>query len=141
MKLRVARKVVRYVGVPHRRRDKFFFFHRMGTFRKALRRCARTGPVGFHVRDGSVSEILRKRRLWAILREARKQIARIFGPAELALETFWDPEAASPAPHLFLVIRPSQGATEANRLLDRLDNEWWLDAKVDRMTITIEHAG
>jgi hypothetical protein len=63
-----------------------------------------------------------------LLEEAHEKIAQYFGPSsEVMLEVVTDPEAMDDR-ELFAFIRTTLPPDEALSNLDRLDQEWWLDA-------------
>jgi len=63
-----------------------------------------------------------------LLEEARSQIARYFGLSpKVILEVVTDPEAENDR-ELFALVQTTLAADEALCCLDRLDQEWWLDA-------------
>lgn len=80
-------------------------------------------------RPEEVSEFLEAHPfLVPLLEEARGQIAQYFGPSsEVVLEVVTDPEAENDR-ELFALVQTTLSADEALPGLDRLDQEWWLDA-------------
>jgi hypothetical protein len=52
-----------------------------------------------------------------------------FRNAEVVVERFVDPEATTPVPLLFVVAKVVMSPDDAMGLLDRFDDEWWLDNK------------
>lgn len=65
-----------------------------------------------------------------ILIEASEVIPRYFPPgSSLALEVFTEPDFGEER-ILFALIRSRLDTFEAHAHLDRLDEEWWLDASV-----------
>ncbi|MBC7233979.1 MAG: hypothetical protein H5T68_12145 [Chloroflexi bacterium] len=63
-----------------------------------------------------------------LLLEAYGKIAEYFGPrTDVVLEVVSDPEAANYR-ELFILVRTSLTPSEALTLLERFDQEWWLDA-------------
>jgi hypothetical protein len=63
-----------------------------------------------------------------LLEEARGQIRQYFGPSpEVVLEVVTDPEAENDRER-FALVQTTLAADEALCCLDRLDQEWWLDA-------------
>lgn len=74
--------------------------------------------------------------LWAhlflvpLLLEAHGKIAECFGPApEVVLEVVTDPEVENDR-ELFALVRTNLSPSEALYRLDRLDQEWWLEASL-----------
>ncbi len=66
--------------------------------------------------------------LVALLRETRDKIGDYFGPqTAVTLEVVTDPEAIDDR-ELFAFIQTSLPSHEALDKLERLDQEWWLDA-------------
>jgi len=83
----------------------------------------------FELRDESVVRAyLRKYPfLFAILFEAKAQVARIFGQeTRNLLQVSVDPNDMSS--QLFIVIPTHLNAKQALELFDKLDQEWWMDA-------------
>ena len=65
--------------------------------------------------------------LLSLIHEAQAQIARLFDPErKAALEVSTDPSDGSS--QLYLVIPTRLKAEEAYARLERLDEEWWLEA-------------
>jgi len=63
-----------------------------------------------------------------LLLEAYGKIAEYFGPrTDVVLEVVSDPEAANHR-ELFILVRTGLTPSEALTLLERFDQEWWLDA-------------
>lgn len=62
-----------------------------------------------------------------LLEEAHGKIAEFFGSFEIVLEVVTDPEAIDDH-ELFAFIRTTLPPDEALSKLNRLDQEWWLDA-------------
>ncbi len=71
------------------------------------------------------------------------QVARIFGPdVPLVLEVIPNPEAVDALPELFLYIQTRLPVHEARARLEKLDDEWWLDALPGadgRLNIALEY--
>lgn len=66
--------------------------------------------------------------LLLLLREAHHKIKTVFGyDTEIALEVFTDPESDD-GQKLFALIFTALPVDEALAQLERLDQEWWLDA-------------
>jgi len=77
-------------------------------------------------------------RLSAVLLEASDVIPDYFGhDAPLFLEVFTDPETEPDARELFAIVRTSMEPDEAVARLDRLDEEWWLDASSDESGVLV----
>jgi hypothetical protein len=64
--------------------------------------------------------------LLAFLLEARWEIRRVFGN-DIVLEIELDPDPEEDFEGLFIIIRTSLSPEDSLDLLDRLDEEWWLD--------------
>lgn len=76
--------------------------------------------------------------LSAVLFEALAVIPRYFGDdAPLFLEVFTDPEAEPATRELFVIVQTTVEPDEALARLDRLDEEWWLDASPDGSGILV----
>ena len=77
-----------------------------------------------------------------LILEAYGKIAEYFGPsAEVVLEVTTDPEAEDDQ-ELFVLMQAQRSPHEALACLDRLDQEWWLDALPKaqcKMTIDVEY--
>lgn len=68
--------------------------------------------------------------LWAFLLEAPWEIRRVFGDGiVLELELHHDPEEDFEG--LFIAIKTNLSPEDSLNLLDRLDEEWWLDVNDD----------
>ena len=66
--------------------------------------------------------------LRAFLDETCMQLRRFFGPeSEFAVQRFEDPESSESLPTLFLLVKTKLEAEAASALLNRFDEEWWLD--------------
>lgn len=66
--------------------------------------------------------------LTCILSEAHEKITDLFGPgAQVSLKVVEEPEAKD-SRRLFILIRPDMRPKEAIGRLDKLDENWWLDA-------------
>ncbi len=75
-----------------------------------------------------------------LLQEAHIQIKRYFPNSDVVLEVVTDPEIPDEK-QLVAFIVVEQTAEEASQALDRLDEEWWLDAldrAQDMFHITLE---
>ncbi|HXF05947.1 MAG TPA: hypothetical protein VNM72_11105 [Blastocatellia bacterium] len=95
-------------------------------------------------RSEEVAEFLQEHPfLVPLLREAHGKIAEYFGPSpDVVLEVVTDPEAENDR-ELFAFIRISLPPDEALSKLDRLDQEWWLDASdraENQLCIDVEFA-
>ncbi len=81
--------------------------------------------------------------LVGLLLEAHQQIRRLFEPdTRLVLEIVANPEAADALPELFLYIQTGLPVHAAKQKLERLDDEWWLDAlprAEGRLNIALEY--
>jgi hypothetical protein len=81
--------------------------------------------------------------LVSLLREAREQVDRVFGSsAPIDLEVVENPEAADSSPELFAFIQTPLPVPAARERLERLDEEWWLDAlprAEGRLNIALEY--
>ena len=87
------------------------------------------GTDGYAVRDRRTAErfLARHRFLVPVLREARRSIAAMFGPeTPVILEVSTDPEEGDSA--LFARIETALPDPAALDRLNRLYEEWWLDA-------------
>jgi hypothetical protein len=80
--------------------------------------------------SAEIFEFLRSRPVLApIVREACWQARRVFGSdTTLGLEVYADPEVPGARESLFLLVHTTLEAPEARALLDRFDEEWWIDA-------------
>jgi len=76
-----------------------------------------------------------------LLVEAHAKVAEYFGPSpDVVLEVVSDPEAENDR-ELFAFIRTTLPSDEALSKLDRLDQEWWLEASFRarcRLNIDVE---
>ena len=81
--------------------------------------------------------------LFALLHETRQKIREYFGSdAKAQLDLTSDPDDRS-SRELFLRIISKLRTKDALRILDRLDEEWWLNASLasqGNMNITVEPA-
>jgi hypothetical protein len=81
--------------------------------------------------------------LFGLLHEAREKIREYFGSdAKVQLDLTADPDDRS-SHELFVRIISKLRTKEALHILDRLDEEWWLDASLashGNMNITVEPA-
>lgn len=78
-----------------------------------------------------------------LIKEARQRLQDAFGPdAEIYTKLSIDPSEPKAAPITFVVARVRMSATQSSAIMDRLDEEWWLD-QLDRaegkVNITFEH--
>ena len=75
-----------------------------------------------------------------ILFEAGEQIRRIFGEVvNLSLELHHDPEEDFEG--LFIIIKTNLSPEESLDLLDKFDEEWWLDVDASiskKLEVTVE---
>ena len=75
-----------------------------------------------------------------ILFEAEEQIRKIFGEVvNLSLELHHDPEEDFEG--LFIIIKTSLSPEESLDLLDKFDEEWWLDVDASiskKLEVTVE---
>ena len=78
------------------------------------------------------------------MEEARTRTRAIFGEdADLVLEVQADRDSEEPDEHLYVMLRTGLPSAEATKRLDKLDEDWWLDAVPQargRMTIALEFA-
>ena len=99
--------------------------------KSSLRRRERTDPLRAYAcrMDAEAEAVLRKNPwLEPLLYEACGRLREIFGDEPLLdLERFDDPESPESAPTLFLVVRTQRAPHEADKMLDRFDETWWLD--------------
>ncbi len=94
--------------------------------------------------DSNLAEFLGEHPdLVGLLHEARQKIREYFGSdAKFQLDLTADPDDRS-SRELFVRIISNLRTKEALRILDRLDEEWWLDASGashGNMNITVESA-
>jgi len=94
--------------------------------------------------DSNLAEFLGEHPdLFGLLRQARQKIREYFGSdAEVQLDLTADPDDRS-SRELFLRIISKLRTKDALRILDRLDEEWWLNASLasqGNMNITVEPA-
>ena len=94
--------------------------------------------------DSNLAEFLGEHPdLFGLLREARQKIREYFGSdAEVQLDLMADPDDRS-SREMFLRIISKLRTKDALRILDRLDEEWWLNASLasqGNMNITVEPA-
>ena len=94
--------------------------------------------------DSNLAEFLGEHPdLFGLLRQARQKIREYFGSdAEVQLDLMADPDDRS-SRELFLRIISKLRTKDALRILDRLDEEWWLNASLasqGNMNITVEPA-
>lgn len=80
--------------------------------------------------------------LISLLKEANRKIKSQFGyDTAIALEVFTDPDSDD-GQKLFALIFTALSADEALERLERLDQEWWLDASArakGRLNIDVEY--
>ncbi len=78
-----------------------------------------------------------------LIEEARIRLNQAFGPsAEIAVKTSVDPNEPEGTPITFVVARIDMEPAEAGAILDRLDDDWWLDQlprAEGRVNISYEH--
>jgi hypothetical protein len=75
--------------------------------------------------------LLKNPKLIDVINSARQQI-RIFFPEEkLKLKVEFDPEIASDSGTMFLLIVTKKEPVEAIKLLDKLNETWWLERKLE----------
>jgi len=80
--------------------------------------------------EEKIMSFIRKRHLLGILLEAVREIRRVFGKEILLeLELHKDPEEDFEG--IFIIIKTKRPPEESLNLLDRLDEEWWLDMDDD----------
>ena len=94
--------------------------------------------------DSNLAEFLGEHPdLFGLLHEARGKIREYFGSdAKVQLDLTADPDDRS-SHELFVRIISKLRTKEALHILDRLDEEWWLDASLashGNMNITVEPA-
>ena len=79
--------------------------------------------------SGSVIHFLEQNPfLTGVLLEVREKLDHYFGAeTRSSLEVFTDPEDNHSDPKLFALILTTLPSDQASTLLDRLDQEWWLD--------------
>lgn len=78
-----------------------------------------------------------------LIEEAKQKLQDAFGPtAEIYTKLSIDPSEPKAAPITFVVARVSMSTAQSSAIMDRLDEEWWLD-QLDRaegkVNITFEH--
>ncbi len=76
-----------------------------------------------------------------LLLESRGQVGLRFGEARMRLTLMSDPEATDDQ-RLYALVLTSLSPEEAERCLEKLDAEWWLDALPQarsRLTIDVEY--
>jgi hypothetical protein len=110
---------------------------------------ARSAPVGTALRQafafrGDVQSLADDNpQLVPLLLEARQQVERVFGSdVPMVLEVVQNPEAADASSELFAYIQTPLPVPEAREKLERLDEEWWLDAlprAEGRLSIALEY--
>lgn len=83
----------------------------------------------FNFRNQAVNGFLERHpALFRVLFEARKKFDEYFGANTIpSLEVFIDPEDDHSNPKLFALIPAAAASREASAVLDKLDEEWWLD--------------
>ena len=78
-----------------------------------------------------------------LLLEVRAQVVRFFGPdVPVVLELVQNPEAADALPELFAYIQTRLPVPEAKARLEKLDEQWWLDALArgdGRLNVALEY--
>jgi hypothetical protein len=80
--------------------------------------------AGFDIADPDSGDL----DLVKLLHEAQRHVRSVFGPVPVVLRFISDPDAGDAAPELYLYIQTSLPVAEAQARLERLDEEWWLDA-------------
>jgi len=100
-------------------------------------------PPSCQVSEAAEQVLARTQGLRQLLDEALARLSELFpqGTFALVVESFFDQH--SPDTHLYLVVTTSQQPDEALALLERFDNEWWLDALPRSrgiMSVTLEYA-
>jgi len=99
----------------------------------------------FSVKNGrDVSRFLEENLfLVNVLLDVRTKFDEYFGAeCRSVLEVFVDPEEDQSRPKLFALILAAPSSGEASTLLDRLDQEWWLDQPYEvrrLMNIDVEY--
>lgn len=78
-----------------------------------------------------------------LIEEAKQKLQDAFGStAEIYTKLSIDPSEPKAAPITFVVARVSMSTAQSSAIMDRLDEEWWLD-QLDRaegkVNITFEH--
>jgi hypothetical protein len=109
----------------------------------------RSAPVGAALRQafafrGDVQALTDDSpQLLPLLLEARQHVERVFGSdVPTVLEVVQNPEAADASPELFAYIQTTLPVPEAREKLEKLDDEWWLDAlprAEGRLNIALEY--
>lgn len=100
----------------------------------------------YHFRgEAEVSNFLRENPyLLELLKEARHKIPTYFGDeAGVFLEVFYDPEDSEESGMLNTRIAVDMPLEDARRILDRLDDDWWLEVcerSNGRMNIFLDYA-
>lgn len=79
----------------------------------------------------------------SLIQEASHKLRDAFGPqAEIYTKLSIDPSEPKADPITFVVARASLSPAQSSAILDRLDEEWWLDQfnrAEGKVNITFEH--
>lgn len=78
-----------------------------------------------------------------LIEEAKERLRQAFGPdAEIYTKLSIDPSEPNAAPITFVVARVKVSPAQSSAIMDRVDEEWWLDQfgrAEGKVNITIEH--
>jgi hypothetical protein len=73
-----------------------------------------------------------------ILTDAHEHLMKHFGMSVEALELSFEADEEADEEYLFVLVRSSLEPREALKIMDKFDDDWWLDVEEDQIVIALD---